>query len=237
MSDNLQTILNNLIHSGLWSNPAMSTLITDYTQYHLVLVAAVGLLVIMFMLLSIFFGVRWMRAPKTETRQWTFEKKAYFAFGVFSLMVGALFGLIVLANASNVVDPRHGFSLLVDSMGTPNAGTPKEQLYQAFNLWVQSGSTNIPSIAQSRFLERISFHSTKALVSGMLLVVFVVVSIRIWKLLIQRTKINTAKWRLKESALLISGMATVSFSLLLMVIVVANMQAAVAPMALTLLYG
>ena len=237
MSDNLQTILNNLIHSGLWSNPAMSTLITDYTQYHLVLVAAGGLLVIMFVLLSIFFGVRWMRAPKTETRKWTFEKKAYFSFGVLSLMVGALFGLIVLANASNVVDPRHGFALLVDSMGTPNAGTPKDQVYQAFNTWVQSGSTAIPSVAQSRFLERISFHSTKALVSGMLLFVFVVVSMRIWKLLIQRTKVRAAKWRLKESALLISGVATMSFSLLLVVIVVANMQAAVAPMALTLLYG
>ncbi|MBK8034537.1 MAG: hypothetical protein IPK17_34550 [Chloroflexi bacterium] len=56
MSDNLQTTLNNLIHSGVWSNPAMSTLINDYTQYHLVLVAAGGLLVIMFLLLSIFWG-------------------------------------------------------------------------------------------------------------------------------------------------------------------------------------
>ncbi|MBN8638050.1 MAG: hypothetical protein J0M07_22225 [Anaerolineae bacterium] len=237
MSDNLQTTLNNLIHSGVWSNPAMSTLINDYTQYHLVLVAAGGLLVIMFLLLSIFWGVRLKRAPKADTRKWTFEEKVYFSFGALSLMVGALFALIVLANATNVVDPHHGFTLLVDSLGTPNAGTQKYQLYQAFNTWIQSGIPNVPAVAQNRFLERISFHSTKALVSGVLMVVFIVVSIRIWNLLIKQSKANEAKWRLKENALLISGVATISFSLLLLVIVLANMQAAVAPIALTLLYG
>ena len=69
------------------------------------------------------------------------------------------------------------------------------------------------------------------------MVVFIVVSIRIWNLLIKQSKANEAKWRLKENALLISVVATISFSLLLLVIVVANMQAAVAPIALTLLYG
>ncbi|MBK8034536.1 MAG: hypothetical protein IPK17_34545 [Chloroflexi bacterium] len=177
------------------------------------------------------------RAPKADTRKWTFEKKVYFSFWALSLMVGALFALTVLANATNVVDPHHGFTLLVDSLGTPNAGTQKYQLYQAFNTWIQSGIPNIPAVAQNRFLERISFNSTKALVSGVLMVVFIVVSIRIWNLLIKQSKANEAKWRLKENALLISGVATVSFSLLLLVIVVANMQAAVAPIALTLLYG
>ncbi len=237
MNDSLQATLSNLIQSGSGSNPAMNTLINDYTTYHIVFVAAGGLLVVIFILLSLFFWKQWKTVPKTDKRKWTFEKKTYFSFGALSILVGLMTGLIVAANATNVVDPRHGFSLLPDSIGTPTPGTQMSDLYRAFNTWLQSDSASIPAIIQNKIHERIAFHTTKAIVCGVLLILFVAFSKFIWSKLIKRTNVREAKWRLKESALLISGVGIVSLALLMMVIVVANTQAAFGPITLTLLYG
>lgn len=215
----------------------MSTLVNDYIKYHVVLVVAGAFLVVIFALLSIVFWAQWKRAPKTGKRKWTFEKKAYFSFGVLSAVVGLLIALIAVVNATNIVDSRQGFSLLVDSLGTPKAGTAIARLYEAFNSWVQSGSTNIPPLIQRKIDARIAFHTTKALVCGILLILFAALSTSIWRALIKRSRVHEAKWRLIESVLFISGVATVTFSLLLMVIVVANMQGAFAPIKLTMLYG
>ncbi len=237
MNDNLQVTLNNLLQSGSGSNPAMNTLISDYTTYHIVFVAAGGLMVVIFALLSIFFLARWKRVPKTDKRKWTFEKATYFSFGALSIVVGLMMALIVTANATNVVDPQHGFSLLPDSLGASTADTQMGQLRQAFNTWLQSGNTDIPSIIQGKINERIAFHTTKAIVCGILLILFVVLSKFIWNTLIKRFRVREAKWRLKESALLASGVGMVTVSLLMMVIVVANTQSAFGPITLTLLYG
>ncbi|MBI1280339.1 MAG: hypothetical protein GC179_19610 [Anaerolineaceae bacterium] len=237
MNDNLQATLNNLINSGSGSNPAMNTLINDYTTYHVVFVVAGGLLVIIFVLLSLYFWTHWKRVPKTDKRKWTFEKKLYFAFGALSILVGLMIALITAANATNVVDPRHGFSLLPDSISTPIANTQKDQLYHAFNTWLQSGSDSIPSIIQNKIHERVAFHTTKALVCAVLLVLFVGFGTSIWNRLIKQSNLHEAKWRLRENALVFSGIAMVTLSLLMMVIVVANTQAAFGPLTLTLLYG
>lgn len=237
MNDSLQTTLNKLIQSGSGSNPALNTLINDYTMYHIVFVIAGGLLVIIFVLLSIFFLWQWKKSPKTDKSKWTFEKKLYFAFVTFSILVGLAMALITAANATNAVNPRHGFSLLPDSLVTPTVGTQKYQLHMAFNMWLQSGSADIPSIIQSKIHERVVFHTAKAIVCTILLVLSVVFSKFIWNVLIKRSRMREAKWRLKESALVVSGVATIALSLLLMVIVVANTQAAFGPITLTLLYG
>jgi hypothetical protein len=237
LNDNLQSTLNNMIQSGSWSNPAMNTLINDYTTYHVVLVVTGSFLVAILGLLSIFFGMQWRRVPKTATRKWTFEKKTYFSFASLSIAVGLLVALIVAVNATTVANPRHGFSLLVDSMVTPPAGTPMAQLYQSFNTWVQSDSANIPPLVQRKIDERMAFHTTRIIIAGILLIVFVVLSTGIWGALIKRSRVREATWRLQEIALLVTGVATVALSLLLMVIVMANMQGAIAPITMTLLYG
>ncbi|MBV9228498.1 MAG: hypothetical protein JOZ18_04225 [Chloroflexi bacterium] len=236
-NDNLQSTLSKLIQSGSRSNPAMNILINDYTEYHVVLVVVGGFLVLIFILLSIFFWTQFKRTPKAAKRKWTFEKKTYFSLGALCTVVGLLIALIVAVNATNVLNPQHGFSLLVDSLGTPKVGTQTDKLYQAFNTWIQSGSTNIPSLIQGKIQERMAFHTTRVIVGGVLLVVFVALSTGIWGTLIKKSRVRESKWGLKERALLVFGAATITFSLLLMVIVVANMQGAFAPITLTLLNG
>lgn len=236
-NDNLQSTLSKLLQSGSRSNTALNTLINDYTEYHLVLVVVGGFVMLMFLLLSLFFWTQWKRAPRSGKRTWTFEKKIYFSFGALSIVVGLVIAWFVAVDATNVLDPRDGFSFLVDSLGTPQAGTPMDKLYQAFNTWVQSGSTTIPSLVQEKIHERMAFHTTKAIVCGVLLVVCIALSTGIWSTLIKKSRVRESQWGLKERALFVSGVAAVILSLLLLVIVVANIQGAFAPITLTLLYG
>ena len=236
-NDTLQSTLSKLIQSGSQSNPAMNTLLSDYTRYHVVLVVVGGLLVLIFILLSLFFWTQFKKAPRDTKHKWTFEKKTYLSFVALSTVIGLLLAVIVTANATNVLNPRNGFSLLVDTLGTPKVGTQMDKLYRAFNAWVQSGSTNIPSLIQGKIDERLAWQRPKAIVSGVLLIVFVALSTDIWSILIKTSRAGESKWGLKERVLLVSGTVAITLSLLLMVIVVANMQGAIAPITLTLNFG
>jgi hypothetical protein len=84
VDDTLQETLRKLLESGTESNPALNALIGDYTTYHVVLVVVGGLFLLGLIVLATFFWTRFRRAPRTDTRRWTFEKKTYFAFGVLS---------------------------------------------------------------------------------------------------------------------------------------------------------
>lgn len=236
-NNNLQRTLSKLIQSGSRSNSAMNTLLNDYTTDHMVLVVVGGFFVLIFLLLSLFFWTQLKRTHQAAKHKWTFEKKTYFSFGAVSIVVGLLLALIVAVNVTTVLNPLPGFSSLVDSLGTPKAGTQMDKLYQAFNTWLQSGSTHIPSLIQSKIDERLAWQRPKAIVSGVLLVVFGALSTRIWSTLIKKSRVHESKWGLKERALVVFGAATITFSLLLVVIVVANMQGAIAPITLTLAFG
>ncbi len=236
-NDNLQRTLSKLMQSGSQFDPPMNTLINDYIEYHVVLVVVGGFFVLIFLLLNFFFWTQLKRTPKAAGHKWTFEKKTYFSLGAVSTIVGLLMALIVAANTTTVLNPLPGFSSLIDSLGTPKPDTQMDQLYQTFNTWLQSDSTHIPSFIQSKIDERLAWQRPKAIFSGVLLVVFVTLSAHIWRTLLKKSRVCESKWGPKEKALLVSGVVTITLALLLMVIVVANMQGAFAPITLTLLYG
>ncbi|KPV59645.1 hypothetical protein QJ48_10005 [Paenibacillus sp. A3] len=227
----LQNALHEMIESGPQSNPALNTVINDYAMYHAVLVIVGGVLLMIFAWLSIRFWAKFKRMPKISKSKWKFEKKVYFSFGILSCSVALLMILVVVANATNTFNPLHGFSLLVGSFEISNGETYKGELRYAFIEWIKSGNENIPSILKQQINERIEFHTTKAIVCGVLFIIFVALSRFLWNALIKRTKEIDSKWRYKENAYFIFGIATVVLSLLLMVIVVANMQGAFAPLA------
>ncbi len=239
MKDELQTTLRALLKSGSHDNPALNTLINDYARYHVVLVAEGGLLVLLFALLTVVFVKKFRRVPKTDKRTWSFEKLVYLAFGLLSSGVAALLALLVAVNATNAFDPQHGFALLVDSFSSPKVGAENVALRQAFTSWITSRRPTMPLLVQQQIQDRIAFHTTKALVSGLLLVVCVAVSILLWRALITQSSARAARWKPTEAILfglgIVIGSGTVAFALLLLVIVVANMQGAFAPISLTLM--
>ncbi|WP_435164207.1 hypothetical protein [Paenibacillus glycanilyticus] len=226
----LQNALSEVIESGSQANPALSAVIHNYAKYHAVLVIFGGLLVIIFALLSIRFWAKFKRNPHYNKSKWSFEKKVYFSFGIMSLFITLLMALIVVANATNTFYPLHGFSLFIDSFAISDGGSYKDEWRYAFIEWIRSGNESIPAMIQQKINARIEFHAAKAFVCGALLIIFVALGLFLWNSLIKRSKAMGSKWRYIEKTYFISGIATVALSLLLMVMVVANTQGAIAPL-------
>lgn len=237
MTGALQATLDKLIQSRSRSNPAMNALMSDYIRFHVVRVVVGGLLMVVFLLLSRFFWSRWKRLPRSDDRQWTFERKTFVTFGILSTVVGLLIAFVVAVNAATVLHPWPGLSWLVDSLETPKTGTHMDALYQAFDTWLQSGSPGIPPLIQQRIQERIVLHTTRVIVGGILLVAFAGLSKSIWSTLVTRSRTREPQWTLREGSLLVCGAASVILSLVLMVMVEVNLRWAFAQLTVTLLYG
>lgn len=233
----LVSALGRLLRSDTASNPALTTLLADYVRYHAVLVTVGGFLALFLISVSIFFWQQWRRTGRDQSRSGAFERKVYASFGVLSLLVGLLMSLIVAANASNVLNPRAGFSTLVATLGNPQAGTAKAQRYQAFGAWLQSGHAEVPALVQAKVQARLAWQRPKAALCSLLLLVFAALSVQFWWALLRRKRGHASAWTWPDRALLASGLLSATAVPLLMVLVIANMQAAFAPLTLTLLYG
>ena len=225
----LQRTLSEMVKSGSQSNPVMNKIINDYAKYHAIIVILFGCLVLIFSLLSIIFWIKFKRMPKISKVKWKLEKKIYFSFGILSNLLTLLMILLVVANASNALNPLQGFSMAVGpSISKGEIHT--DELHHTFSKSVKSGNRNIPPVIEKQINECARFHTTKAINSGILFIIFVTLSIILWATLIKRAKVNASKWRFKEKAYFVFGNATVIISLLTMLIVLANMQGAYAPL-------
>lgn len=234
-NDDLASTLTELLQSSPHSNLALVTLLDDYARYHAVLVVLGSLLVLLLTLSSVFFWHRF-RKVRRKRPQLTFERKVNATFGVLSGGVGLLMALLVAANATNALNPDAGFSLLAGTLQSSRDRPATARLHETFNAWLQSGSAAVPAPVQASVADRLAWQQPKAIICGVLLVVFVALGVRIWEGLIRRSRRETV-WALRERALLGAGSATVPFCLLLMVMLVANTQAAFAPITLTMMYG
>lgn len=235
-TDALRTTLTTLLQSGTQANPALNELLNDYARYHLILVVVGGLFTVAFIVMSVFCWVKYKKAPKIEGRKWTFEKKTFLSFGMLATMTSMLLALIVVANASNAVDYRQGFAGTLSMISAP-AGTPKAELHQSFTTWLQSGDTQMPTTVQSKINERLAWQLPKAIISTVLLAVFTVLSVRIWSDLLKHSRDQKTNHGRKRNVLLALGILTVIACFPLMLMVIGNAQAVLAPIALTMLFG
>jgi hypothetical protein len=235
--DTLQNTLQTLIQSGTTSNPALNGLISDYTNYHVVLMVVGGIFLFSLSFLSLFLWRQFQKVPRTNTRQWTFEKKTYLYLGVSSIFLSLFMALVFSANISTVLEARKEFSIAVGTLELPQLGTPKDKRYRSFESWLQSGSSQIPTLIQGKINHRLAWQQPKAIICSVLLVVFVVLSTRVWQTLIRKSRVTESKWKFKDRALFVSGVVGVVSCSLLMLMVIGNTQAAIAPIFLTLSLG
>ncbi|MGB8703166.1 MAG: hypothetical protein WCD18_27420 [Thermosynechococcaceae cyanobacterium] len=235
-SDNLQNTLYCLMQSSAHSNPAYNTLLHDYIKYHGVFVIEGGIFALLLIVLSMYFWRRFERTRKAEACNWTFEKKAYFCFGLVSTIFALLMLLIVAVNLGTVLNPQEGFAQVIQDLGIPQAGTQKAAHYQAINTWVQSGNAHMPPVLQNEVRDRLSWQRPKAIVCSILLVVFAIFTARLWRKLIN-SRASESMRRLKAKALITMGVIAVPVTLLLMIMALANTQSSFAPITLTLLFS
>jgi hypothetical protein len=235
-SNNLQNTLYGLMKSGSRANSVYNMLLHDYIKYHAVLVVEGGVFALLLIVLNAYFWRRFKTTRKAETCNWTFEKKAYFCFGLTSTIVALFMILIMAVNLSTVLNPQEGFAQVIQDLGTPQAGTQKAAHYQAVNTWVQSGSALMPPVLHNEVHDRLSWQRPKAIVCSILLVVVAIFTTGLWRKLIN-SRASESRWRLKEKALMIVGVIAVPVTLLLMIMALANTQASFAPITFTLLFS
>ena len=236
-TNSLQDTLDALLAPGTDSNPALNALLSDYAEYHLVLVPFGGLFLLAFAMLAIFSWRRLRRTPRSEHRRWTFERVTYCCFGASSLFVALLIGLVTAANLGNALDGRQGFSGVVATVGTPGTGTRVAEVHQAFTTWLQSGNTAMPRLIASSIDERLAWQRPKAIICAVLLLAAVLLSARVWRAIIRRSRSRQEGWTRRDVGLLFAGLAAGPLCVLLMAMVIGNTQASFAPLSLTLVYG
>lgn len=223
-----QLALKEIINSGVPPNPAMSRIIFDYSNYHAVMVMMSGFLLLIFSFLSFKF---WTKFKSPSCTRWTFEKKSYLYFLLISITMALFMVLLVAANTSNTLDPQNGLSLTYEQ-SSPNEA---DDLHLMFNNWIESSNSSIPQPINSEIENRVNFHTNKALKSFALLIVFMVLSLKTWKKILNRSKTINASlriinWNLSDKINFAIGNTSIALSLLLLIMVVANIQGAFAPL-------
>lgn len=231
MSSQLQTTLVEHLDSDWQSNPALSTLVHDYTKYHAVLVILGGFGLLVSAILTIYFWRQYKRVPKISRSRWPFEKKIYFAFGTVLTIFSLFFALVWVANLSTSLKPLPGFTSLASSTTVPSDSVTGKAMVN----WIQSGSNTIPLVLKEKIQDRINWQRPKSIICGVILTAFVVATIRIWVYLIKKSRDTESKWSLKDRALMFVGGTTFTCCLLLVIMVVANTQGAIGPIAISLL--
>lgn len=232
----LHDTLYELVRSNSDSNPAFNRLLDDYTAYHVVLVVVGGLFLVAIALFSAMAWTRFRRSPRLGRKKWSFERRTYFWFAACSTLIGLMMAVIVAANISTVLEPRQGFAGTLGMLRTPAAGTRTDTRYQAFDSWLRNGDASLPSPIQSAIDDRLAWQRPKAAICSLLLVLFVWLSVHIWRSLIEKSRAG-AKRTAGERARIASGLTTVMASLVLMLMVIGNTQASLAPLGLTLING
>jgi heme/copper-type cytochrome/quinol oxidase subunit 3 len=224
-----------LAESHSRSSPAFNELIGDYRNYHVALLVFGGLVELLVVSFCIFSWTKARRAPRTETGKRSFEKRTYLGFALFTTMISLAFALGLVANLTTVLNPWPGFNSLVASLANPQPGTQTATLFHATNAWIQSGSAHMPAAVHAAVEHRLSWQRPRAIVSTVLMVVFLLISVRIWRRLIERSRAPITQRRFRERAFVFVGLGAVVATLLFTVLAVSNMRGTIAPVAITVL--
>lgn len=233
----LATTLRTLLASGTETNPALESLVRDYARFHLTLVAVGATILLGVGTLALFTGQRFLTSPRRNGRWWSFERWTYLVFSAGSLVLGLGLTLVVVANLLNALDPRQGFAGTVDMLGSPRPGSSRAVLHQAFTAWLQSGRSPRPALVQAHIDDRLAWQRPKAAVTSLLFVTVVGLALRAWRTLVRQSRDRVGRWSGRDRATLGAGVGLVLAALVLMLMVLGNTQASVAPLTMVLLFG
>jgi hypothetical protein len=113
---------------------------------------------------------------------------------------------------------------VVNSLGRVRPGSESARLFAATNAWIESGSTHMPSTVHAAVERRLLWQRPRAIVSAILAVVFLLVSVRVWRNLIERRRRSRVGIRPRERVLVMIGAGTVVATLLFTVVAVSNVR-------------
>ncbi len=237
MSEQLRATLERLARPGAGSNAAFDRLLEDYARFHLVLaVLALSLLVAS----AAFVVSAWRHrrsAPRPDGRRWTFERLTWSVAIVAGVAFGLIMALLVAANLSTAIDPLPGFRGSIPTIADQPPGSAGARTDGAFDQWLRSGDRAMPAGVRAAVDRRLGWQRPKAIVCAVLLVLVVLAAQRLWRSVLARSRRPGHHWTGGELARLAAALGSVVVGLLLVLMVLGNAQASLAPISMTLFFG
>ena len=102
---------------------------------------------------------------------------------------------------------------------------------------MQSGAASTPSPIEDRIDDRLAWQQPKAIITGVLLVLIAMSSARAWRTLVRVSRVAARPWAARDRVRLAGAIGSVPVCLVLMLMVIGNTQASVAPLTVTMLFG
>lgn len=210
------------------SNPALQYLLYDYSKYHWVLV-----ILGTFSLAVLFIIVR---------KYWKlfriFRKSvggfASLFIASFSSLIFFVMSLILFGNFLNAITPERGFSEAISSLSSNTTSAKSAKLFSIYSSWIESGDSKLPPYIENIVHERLSWQLPKAIICTILLALTLIATKKLWNYVISTGSTHPKS---KQAALLVSGASLSFISTLLWIMAIANIQASVAPVTLSLLFS
>ncbi len=205
----------------------------DYIEYHRVL-AVVGVIVTLALLLASFKLLRsYRRHRRIGEPGARFRKKVVLFLGIYAGLVGCFFGLLAAVNAGTTSRPMPGFTSIVET----SAPRDDSAVGRSLITWVRSGSSETPPIIKAKVKERLAWQRPKAIICSVLFVGFVLLANKLWRSLFEKSRRPLSSQRVNRTSTSIAGVGSVLASTLLLVMAVANTQASIAPLSISVFLG
>ncbi|HEY3948155.1 hypothetical protein [Phenylobacterium sp.] len=234
MKDELKATLQAHIHAGWQSNPAMLQIIDGYARYHAVLAITGAAFLIIFLGLAFRSFSAFRKIPGPRGFSWPFEKAVPFLFGLLFTATALLLALVITANVTNASNPLPGFSGSIPSIAVSQRTAG---LHRAFDDWILSENAETPEVVRQSLHHRRVFHATRLSIGLLFLFSLAPLSAYLWKSLLIKRSVRTHGWTLPELTQLALGLASVPCIYFMILVVMANTQSAIVPLANTLQFG
>ncbi len=233
----LQETLTQLLGSDSTSNPALDRLLDDYAAAHATLAVMGGCFLLGLLLLTAFCWRQRRRSRAGGAGTRSFEYRTYGRLGLVSLVASALLAVVVAANLGNALDSRPGFAGVATSLGSPPASGSRAEVQLEFSMWLASGDPATPPPIEERIDDRLAWQVPKAIITGVLLALMAAVGGRTWRGLLRASRIPDRPRAARDRAQRAIAFGSVPVCLVLMLMVMGNTQASVAPLTMTMLFG
>jgi hypothetical protein len=231
----LREIFTRIAQSGSTEFPAYTILLEDYWSFHLVFV--VGAIVSLCCTVAL-TGLAWARLIQRKQNGRrpfpTFERRAHILFGVTGTIATLIMLVFFTANLGTVIAPQYGFLQTFPETSATIIEERPAGFNKAIKDWVKSGSPQMPAILQQAVDERLSWQQPKAAICITLFIILAVGTTLLWQHLIQRSRSDIGlagrKWQI------ITGFAVLALPIifLLWLMAIANTQASIAPIMISL---
>jgi menaquinone-dependent protoporphyrinogen IX oxidase len=95
----------------------------------------------------------------------------------------------------------------------------------------------MPPVIEQKIRKRIGWQRPKAMVTGILFLLFAALSVKNWKAMIRRTSAGKSLWQPQGIGLLAGKVTVLPLAFLMMVMFIANTAGSLAPVSISLLGG